>query len=166
MKLYLFRHGTAMEREIAIRKNLADGLRPLTNKGREKTAEMSKHLKTQMEGVQLLIWSPLVRAEQTAQIIGEILPYEKSLECSELVPEAPPQVFANWLTSHAGHVNSVLAVGHEPQLSVFATWLLSGSTDTFFDLKKSAVIALEVESFENLVPGSAALLYMLGPRQL
>jgi phosphohistidine phosphatase len=166
MKLILFRHGLAVDREIFIEKKMADGLRPLTEKGKDKTRKTAKSLLAQIGETQALVSSPLVRAQQTAEIIGEILPYDRYFECSELVPEAPPQAFANWLKSHVPNATSVVAVGHEPQMSVFASWLLSGLTTSFLDLKKSGMIALEVESFEHLGPRSAELRWLLNPKQV
>ena len=166
MKLILFRHGLAVDREMSMEQKLEDGLRPLTEKGREKTRKMAKHLREQMGEVQLLVSSPLVRAQQTADIIGKTLPFERYSESTELVPDAPPQAFANWLKVHAPHSNSVIAVGHEPQLSVFACWLLAGYSGSFFELKKSGVITLEVQSFEHLGPRSGTLLSIISPKLL
>ena len=164
MRLGLFRHGIAMDREESIELEMDDALRPLTEKGRQKTREMAKHLRSHIGPVQILVSSPLVRAQQTAKILSEILQIEKYLECTELFPDAPPQAFANWLKSHALHVSSVLAVGHEPQLSVFASWILSGNHHSFIDLKKSGALMLEVENFEELEARSAELKWMLSSK--
>jgi len=166
MKLILFRHGLALDRDLSLARKLEDALRPLTEKGREKTKKMARHLRGQMGEVQMLVSSPLVRAQQTAHLIGEIIPFESYLECTELSPEAPPQAFANWLKSHARHSTSVLVVGHEPQLGIFASWALAGLNGSFLDLKKSGVLLLEIESFEDLGPACAELQWMLNPKLL
>ena len=164
MRLTIFRHGIAMDREDSIEMKMDDALRPLTEKGREKTRQMAKHLRDHIGPIQILVSSPLVRAQQTAKIISEVLEVEKYMECTELVPDAPPQAFANWLKSHALHVTSVMAVGHEPQLSVFASWILSGNHHSFIDLKKSGALMLEVESFDELEARSAELKWMLSSK--
>src|SRR5690606_5997861 len=89
---------------------------------------------------------------------------ERTCEASELVPEAPPQAFARWLQNSAPRATSVLAVGHEPQLSVFASWCLAGASESFIDLKKSGAICLEIESFDAIAPGRATLKWILGPK--
>ena len=44
MKLILFRHGLALDRDLSLARKLEDALRPLTEKGREKTKKMARHL--------------------------------------------------------------------------------------------------------------------------
>ncbi len=166
MKLILFRHGLAVEREEYIAKKIEDTLRPLTEKGAEKTRKMTRALFKQISEVQLLVSSSLIRSQQTADVIGEIIPFERFMESAELAPEAPPRAFANWLKTHAPQATSVLVVGHEPQLGIFASWLLSGSQESFLDFKKSGVIILEVPSFENLGPSSAQLKCLIHPKWL
>lgn len=164
MKLILFRHGLAVDRELAKEKLIDDAARALTKKGIAKTQLMAFQLRALIGEVQILATSPLLRAKQTAKIIAQEIPVEKTEECSELVPQAPPEAFVSWLKSHAALSTSVLVVGHEPQLGTLATWLLSGQKTSFLDFKKSGFIILEVESFESLAPGTAELKMFLNPK--
>jgi len=166
MKLILFRHGAAIDREIAILQNMEDSQRPLTDKGRERTEKMAKALKDWEEKIDLIVTSPLVRAQQTAEILNRTLKIKTSVQCAELFPSAPPQAFAQWLKSQSNHSTCVLAVGHEPQLSVFASWALAGVVETFLDLKKSGMVCLEFESFEQITAKSAELSWMVQPKLL
>jgi phosphohistidine phosphatase len=166
MKLILFRHGIALDRELAVLQKMDDSKRPLTDKGREKTEKMARILKEWDERLDVIVSSPLVRAQQTAQILFQTLKVKDFFECPELVPSAPPQAFAQWLKSHAGNATSVLAVGHEPQLSVFASWALSGQQASFLEFKKSGMLCLEVETFEQFRPGSAELAWLVQPKLL
>lgn len=166
MKLYLFRHGLAMDRQVAVDQKMDDSLRPLVEKGRDRTKKVCKSLREHLPPINLLVSSPLVRAQETADIISDNVACTRYLESSELVPEAPPQAFARWLKSEASQATAVMAVGHEPQLSSFASWVLSGDDESFIDLKKSGVICLEVESFESVGPGSALLKWVLNPKFL
>lgn len=166
MKLVIFRHGLAMERDEALQKKIQDGQRPLVEKGRERTKKVARFLKAQEEEFEVLLYSPLLRAKQTAEIIQEILGIKKAIEVMELVPDAPPESFAKWLQSSIPQVTKVIVVGHEPQLSVFATWCLSGDRESFFDLKKSGVIGLEIESFSEISSGTAELKWLLHPKMV
>lgn len=166
MRLVLFRHGTAMDRELALQQNVEDWRRPLTEKGRERTEKMAKALKDWDLSFDLLVSSPLKRAQQTADILQNTIGIGERFESSELVPSAPPQAFTKWLAGHSQNAVSVLAVGHEPQLSVFASWALAAQMATFIDLKKSGAICLELESFDSIKPGTAELSWLLGPKQL
>lgn len=164
MKLILFRHGLAMEREESGKLQMDDSMRPLVNKGREKTARIAKILSEEHAKVPLLVSSPLLRAQQTADIISGQIRCERYVECMELVPEAPPQAFARWLKSEAQQASAIIAVGHEPQLSTFASWCLSGDQESYIDLKKSGVICLDIENFEAVGPKAAVLKWILHPK--
>lgn len=164
MKLILFRHGLAMERDDSFTLKLDDSMRPLVDKGKERTRKMAKAMKPFIGDVGVLATSPLLRAVQTSEILTGVLKFEKTYEVSELVPEAPPQAFARWLQTSVPRATSIMAVGHEPQLSVFASWCLAGTNESFIDLKKSGAICIEVESFDSIQPGRAELKWVLGPK--
>lgn len=166
MKLVLFRHGTALDRELAVLQKMDDSKRPLTDKGRERTEKMAKILKDWNENFDFIVSSPLTRALQTAEILNNHLKIKNLFESPELVPSAPPQAFAQWLRTHSQNSTSILAVGHEPQLSVFASWALSTQLSSFIDLKKSGMIRLEIESFEQFKAGSAELSWLVQPKLL
>jgi phosphohistidine phosphatase len=164
MRIILFRHGLAIERDAFILQKKDDALRPLVEKGKERTRKMAKVLKEQLPEVHLLVTSPFVRAQQTAEILREILKPKRIAESLDLVPTAPPQAFAQWLKLHAKDALTVVVVGHEPQLTVFASWLLGGQMDSFIDLKKSGVICLELENFETVGPRTAEMRWALPPK--
>lgn len=164
MKLILFRHGLAMEREDSFALKLDDTMRPLVDRGRDRTRKMAKALKPLIGEASVLATSPLLRAVQTAEILADVIKFEKTVEVTELVPEAPPQAFARWLQTSFPRATTIVAVGHEPQLSVFASWCLAGANESFIELKKSGAICLEIESFDSLGPGLANLKWALGPK--
>lgn len=164
MKLILFRHGIAIDRELAILKKIEDAKRPLTDKGREKTDKMAKILKEWDEEIDLIVSSPLLRAQQTAEILAQLLKAKEFKTCAELVPSAPPQAFAQWLKQQSKSATSILAVGHEPQLSVFASWALAKQPESFIGLKKSGMLCLELNSFEEVHPKSAQLSWLVQPK--
>ncbi|PIS10410.1 MAG: phosphohistidine phosphatase [Bdellovibrio sp. CG10_big_fil_rev_8_21_14_0_10_47_8] len=166
MKLILFRHGVAMERAEAISQKMEDSQRPLAEKGQVRTEKMGKFLIEREEKVDLLVSSPYLRALQTAEILARIYGVKTIHRCPELVPAAPPQAFAQWLAAYAKTARSVIAVGHEPQLPVFASWILAGTTDSFVDIKKSGVLCLEVETFEKVGPRSGQMRCLLQPKFL
>lgn len=166
MKLVIFRHGLAMERDEAFQRKIEDGQRPLVEKGKEKTRKVARFLKAQNEEYDIMLYSPLLRAKQTAEILKEVLGIRKTMEVMELVPDAPPETFAKWLQSSIPQATKVMVVGHEPQLSSFATWCLAGNRESFFDLKKSGAIGLEIESFSEISSGTAELKWLLHPKMI
>lgn len=65
MELYLIRHGIAQEQSP----DIPDGDRQLTKKGKDKTQRVAQRLQAIGVEFDLILTSPLVRAQQTAQIL-------------------------------------------------------------------------------------------------
>ncbi|MBV2168941.1 MAG: phosphohistidine phosphatase SixA [Bdellovibrio sp.] len=166
MELIIIRHAVAEEREDFVKKGLEDHMRPLTLKGRKRMQKVCVRLLDFVKEVDLIVSSPLTRARQTAEIVSQIYFETKVVEAPELVPHSPPQAFLKWLRTQARTHRRLVIVGHEPHLSSFASYLLSGKTESFIDLKKSGVIALEIESFAHAEAGTAQLLYAIPPKFL
>jgi phosphohistidine phosphatase len=164
MKLILFRHGVALDRDEAEKMKISEELRPLIGIGRKKTEKVAKALLEIEPEIDMLVTSPLVRALETAKIASKILLQRNIHQCPELIPSAPPMAFSNWLKANAGTAKCLVAFGHEPHLSVLGSWLLAGTTTSFIDLKKSGVLCLELESFDEVGPKSATLKYLLTPK--
>lgn len=161
MELIIIRHGVAADREDFAKKGLEDHLRPLTLKGRKRMQKVCVRLLDFVKDVDLIVSSPLTRARQTAEIVSQIFFETKVIEAPELVPHSPPQAFLKWLRIQGRSCRRIVVVGHEPQLSSFASYLLTGKAESFIDLKKSGVIALELESFASAEAGTAQLLYAM-----
>ena len=160
------RHGLAEDREEFAKKSSEDSLRPLTMKGRKRTQKMAMQLRDWLEEVDVIVSSPFTRARQTAELVSQIFLETKVVEAAELVPSSPPQAFKRWLHAHGGEYKRILVVGHEPQLSVFASFLLSGQTEPLLELKKSGVLCLKIESFKTITPGTAKLMWLIQPRHV
>ncbi len=164
MELIIFRHAIAEEREDFAKKGLEDHLRPLTLKGRKKMQKICVEMRDHIKGFDVIVSSPVIRARQTAEIISQLYADTPVIEAPELVPQAPPAAFVKWLRTQARNYRRIALVGHEPNLSCLASYLLSGKSDSFIDLKKSGVLALEIESFAQAEPGSAQLMFYIPPR--
>ncbi|MNL27136.1 phosphohistidine phosphatase [compost metagenome] len=164
MELVIIRHAIAEEREDFQKKGLEDQFRPLTLKGRKRMQKVCFHLKDVLKDLDLIVTSPFTRARQTAEIISQIYFETKVVEAPELVPQSPPQAFVKWLRVHGKNHRRIAIVGHEPHLSTFASFMLTGRAESFIDLKKSGVIVLELESFTSAEAGTAQLLMAAPPK--
>lgn len=166
MELILMRHGVAEDREEFAKKKLEDSLRPLTMKGRRRTQKVAMQLRDWFQDIDLIVSSPFTRARQTAELISQIFIDTKVVEAAELVPTSLPQAFKRWLRSHGEDHKRIVAVGHEPQLSVLASFLMADQIEPFLEIKKGGVLCLKIESFKDIAPGSARLLWLIQPRQI
>jgi phosphohistidine phosphatase len=166
MKLVLFRHGPAGHAEKYLESHSDDSERPLTAKGREVTKSMAHYLKRWEPDFDMIVTSPFARAAETAEIVADVLAISNVFSCADLTPESQILSTVQWLETHADDAQSVLLVGHEPHLGILASWCLSGVSSSFFELKKSGMIALEVKSFSSMKAASAKLLWQISPQLL
>lgn len=139
MDIYIVRHGIAEE----VASGGGDSARALTQEGRQKMKEAAKGFVKLQPEVQRIFASPLVRAKQTAEILAAQL--KKSVEeIKELSPGFSPSQVCERLIS-LKKAGSIMLVGHEPNCSELASYLLEGSTGTSIEFKKGAICLIEVD---------------------
>lgn len=162
MKLLVVRHATAADKDEFARTGKSDDLRPLTPAGKREMREVARGIRDLVPEVDALATSPLVRAMQTAEILGDAYD-RKPVSVEWLRPEASYESFAQWARSHR-EKEMVVIVGHEPHLSGLASWLLAASERPLLELKKAAACLLELEG--NSGASSALLLWSMAPKHL
>lgn len=140
MKLILMRHGRAEER-LAFARNGGkdDASRPLTDDGRKRLYRSITGLKQMVPTIDLVVTSPLLRAQQTAEIVAEHYS-SPLLQLDALAPGGEFGVVVRWLGQQVAEV--VLLVGHEPDLGMLASWFLTGARVSFIPMKKGAIVQL------------------------
>jgi phosphohistidine phosphatase len=136
MQIILFRHGIAMEHADAAADGISEKERPLTKEGVEKTATAASGLRQVVKSVELLAHSPLTRARQTADLLADAFPSAERAETRWLAPGVDPERLAAWLAKQR-EMETAILVGHEPDLSRWAAWAVSGSARPLFGLKKA-----------------------------
>lgn len=155
------RHGPAIERDEW---RGDDDSRPLSPEGLEKTRDAARGLINVSPVIpQLVASSPKRRAVQTAEFVCGVR-WPKPKPQLELWPELASDHFSAWLERlRASQATSVLLVGHEPDLSRFASLVLALDADAVrLDFKKASVLALELDP----ATGRATLQWMALPRVL
>lgn len=163
MELYLLRHGIAVER--GTRGYADDSHRPLTPIGRKKTRKVAKALVNLGIRFDHIFTSPYVRARQTAEIVVEVLKAQRKLRSTgNLVSGASPRELVAELKHLCQDQHRVLLVGHEPDLSEFASLLISGRVDYGMELKKGGLCRLDASPLS--AGRCASLQLLLTPRIL
>ncbi len=142
MIVYFLRHANAGEPKADPAK---DEKRPLDDDGIAQCGHIGRALAAMDVHVDLMISSPLKRATQTASLVSNEIGYEGKLQLDDaLRPSANFRDFRDLLTRYQQH-ESIMVVGHNPNLSEFLGRLISsGSAEAFIDLKKGAVAKVEV----------------------
>ena len=143
MKLIVIRHAIAQDRkQFAKGGEEEDGLRPLTPRGRRRMRLAARGLLRVAPRPDVLATSPLVRAVQTAEILGGVWADVKIVKVPQLTPEASTQAL----------------------LSAFVSWMLTGLPESFVRLKKGGACLVELN--EQVRPGRGRLVWSLAPAQL
>lgn len=161
MRILIIRHGIAEESEPGT-KGKDDALRELTKAGRQKMRKAAKGLKQAVAAIDVIASSPLVRAAQTADIVASAFGGVRVVQIAPLSPRKPPAQLVEWLNAHPPD-STIALVGHEPSLSVFLCWLLTGLQESFIVLKKGG--AAMIEANHTVTAGRCKLLWMLKPSQ-
>ena len=113
MELILWRHADAEE-------GAPDLARRLTPKGRSQAARIAQWLREQMPPRFGVISSPAVRAKETAEALG--VAFETSPLLASGAPVASVLRAAGW----PDREGTVILVGHQPDLGLTASFLISG----------------------------------------
>ncbi|WP_331347090.1 phosphohistidine phosphatase SixA [Cellvibrio sp. UBA7661] len=140
MIIYFLRHGQA-ESQIT-----TDEARALTAKGRSDTTAV---LRTRVDGMKRVsqIWaSPLIRAQQTAEIAQVFFPTVAIQTTALLIPEANPSLLLDWLAELPllESNDAVLLVTHQPLVGTLVN-RLCGKADHFYPMGTSSLAAIEVD---------------------
>lgn len=144
MKLHLFRHGIAIDREDPACPSEHD--RFLTPKGIAKTQAAARGLRALGVKPNMILTSPLLRAVQTAEIACEALgyPVKKLRQIEALKSDAKPADLFDMLSGLKAE--EVICVGHAPNLDEVIAFAI-GSHSAVTSLKKAGLGSLEIESF-------------------
>lgn len=163
MILYFLRHGLAAERNVHKFKHDAD--RPLTAEGKRKLEKIAAAMQRLELAFDLILSSPLVRARQTAEIVASAFHSRNKLCYSEaLAPEGATAGVIRALKALDPQPESLLLVGHEPQMSRLISVLLAGDPGCALLLKKGGLCKLELPALRH---GRCAILHwLLAPKQM
>jgi phosphohistidine phosphatase len=163
MKLLIIRHAEAEELSGSLSGRKRDAERRLTDAGRKSMRKAAKGLREVSPELDVLAASPLVRAFETAEIVARVFGNVDVTELALLAPEGDKQALITWLSEQPAEAN-VAIVGHEPDLSSFASLLIGGNGSSRITLKKGACCLIEFSDSPSAV--KVTLLWLLHPGQL
>jgi phosphohistidine phosphatase len=152
--LYFVRHAAAED----ARPGLPDADRALTPDGVRKFRHAARGIVCVVAAMppRVIFTSPLVRARQTAELLGEAFDHAKLRVELHGLPALGPSGSLAKLLKETRRQDS-LVVGHEPGLSIWIGELCFGAPGEL-ELKKGSLAAVELTS-----PNRGRLLYLLQP---
>jgi phosphohistidine phosphatase len=153
MQIYFLRHGIAADQAPSG----SDSARALTPEGIAHMEEEAHGLQRLEVVVDLLLSSPLTRAQQTAEIVGHALGLQPIIE-----PALSAGMSMNALlaTLDQYQARRVMIVGHEPDLSMAIGTLTGGS---IVSMKKGGLALVELPYDDS---SDGVLHWLLPPRIL
>lgn len=161
MRVYIVRHGIALnvgEQGIA-----RDFDRPLSDIGREKTRAAARGLKALGHVPDVIGTSPLVRAEQTAQVLRDELGVSSEVEIVDfMAPGGAPQDLIEWLNNR--RPASAMVVGHMPDVAWMTHACMSNGDPQDLQFKKAAAACVVFDGEAEL--GRGRLEWLHQPRFL
>ena len=157
--LTIVRHGEASP----ARTPGGDASRVLTSRGRSDVRRVAERWASK-HGSATRIWtSPLVRAVQTSELFSGGIGYAGTIEIiDQLEPEARPSELLIALEVNVDETGASVLVGHEPNVRVLTSMLLSGAFSEPFAPGMAVVVALD----GPLAPGAARLVEVIRPSSL
>jgi len=142
MFLYFLRHASAGQ---ALSNAKKDEKRGLDKDGIEQCGYIGRALASLGVQVEIIVSSPLKRATQTAALVGNEMGHEGKLAMENgLRPQASFADFQKMLDKYSRQ-DSVLLVGHNPNLREFLGRIICDSgNEAVVELKKGAVAKVEM----------------------
>jgi phosphohistidine phosphatase len=159
IELYLIRHGLAAARGDD---HPDDAKRPLTAQGVARLRREARGLKALGVTFDQVLTSPLLRAQQTAEILGLALGSKAPVaQLEALAPGGAASAVATALADYSRR-SSIALVGHEPNMGELAARLLG--TRVAIPFKKGAVCRIDFEALPPEKPGQ--LVWFATPKML
>lgn len=140
MQLYIMRHGEAQQQAMS------DSQRELTAHGRSEVLDIAKLLTN--ESFDLILVSPFIRTQQTADTLISVLNTQAKIEqCSLITPSGSATDVHNYLDGLIAEeqYQKILLVSHMPLISYLLSELTTGSHMPIFQTAALAKIDYNVE---------------------
>jgi len=161
MEILVIRHAEAEEVHDAAVAGRTDAQRTLTREGAKRMRKAAAGLHRLVEDLAGVHSSPLARAVQTADILAETYPGAERSQQGRLSPGFSPAKLLEWCRKQPG---PLALVGHEPDLSDWIGFVVTGAPRNIVNMKKGSVCCLEVPEVTH--PGEGRILWLLTARQL
>lgn len=136
-----------------------DARRPLSDKGRKQSQRLGDHLASIGYEVNAILASPMLRAEQTADLVADRI--GANVELDDRLAAALDLETVDAIIDDAGGADRVLLVGHDPDFSELVAVLCGAAGVT---LRKGAFARIEVD--RPLVAGAGMLKWLIPPDAL
>ena len=151
MLLYILRHAEA---EVVI---TSDKERKLTPHGKEQATRMGNFCLEHELLPLVVLTSPFDRTKETAEQVVAILKNTQLIEVPWMASGMSPETALHELKAYAAF-ETLMIVGHEPDLSSFIAMLLGINNPQTLDVSKASLTAIELS---NVAAGAGVLEFFI-----
>jgi phosphohistidine phosphatase len=160
--LYIVRHAKAEDRATF----MADHDRQLTPDGTMAAARMGRYLHGKAINPDVIVSSTAPRAADTARVLAEQLGQDAAqIELDKSLFDGGPKAYLAVVNKQPDTVNSLMIVGHNPDVSYFAEFLTHQSIGS---MSKGAVVAITFAdvNWSEVSGRTGSVAFQIAPRQL
>jgi len=151
MQLYLLRHAEAEDAPTH------DEQRALTNKGQKQARNVGKFCRSHSIIPEIILSSSLLRAEQTARILAQEVDMQDRVKLEDFLrPGMTAENAFSCLEKYSGKA-SVLLVGHEPDFSKLAGFLI-GTSSGNIHFRKATLMSVNLAKMQ---PGAGTVDFLI-----
>ena len=159
MDIFILRHGEAGKRTAS---GGNDSKRSLTAAGIQEITEIAESLEKIGAKFDVILTSPLKRAQQTADLVARQFKVQRRLrQVQELSPEGSKSNLYRMLSSFK-EGTSILLVGHNPYLSEMISEVVTDGKYGRINIKKGGVARIRVTNLTPKLKGE--LRWLITPR--
>ena len=158
--LYLIRHAKSDWSDGS----LSDFERGLKKKGHKDLNTISSYLSLQQIKPDLILTSLALRAQITADELSKKIDYTGRIHYMEELYNSRPETIMNVLTLQDDDYDTIFVIGHNPELTEFANFLIN---DNFSKLPTLGVLAinLQIDSWQNITEKCGKIDFFIQPKQ-
>jgi phosphohistidine phosphatase len=143
---------------------LSDFERGLKKRGHRDLNTISSYMSVQKLKPDLMISSLALRAQTTADQLGKKIGYEGRIHYMEELYNSRPETIMNVLTLQDDSYETIFVVGHNPELTEFANFMIE---DNFPKLPTLGVLALnlDIDSWSDISEKCGEIDFFIQPKQ-
>jgi phosphohistidine phosphatase len=140
MKVLFVRHAPALSRVNWLRDDMD---RPLSDKGVITAKKVFKEMSKIYDTPSVIFCSEALRARETAQLLSKSFKGARLVQSGLLNPGASFEDMKKLLEGETAE--SVMIVGHEPDLSAIVSALTANGSNLSIDFKKAALVEVDID---------------------
>lgn len=160
--LYIVRHAKAEDRAMF----MSDHDRQLIPEGIMAAARMGRYLRDKGIRPDRIISSTAPRAKDTAKVIAEQIAFDTTaIELNGDLFDGGPKAYLGAINALPDAIQSVMIVGHNPDVSYFAEFLTHQSTGS---MSKGAVVAVTFDdlNWSEVSGRTGSVAFQTAPKEL